>query len=444
MKYGVNIAKNFREGSRLWGILLACIVLGYLLLAATYLIPAEKLQPGLEETIKVYDQSTGRAERMDQTLVPGYPSTWLDNTSDSFFLQCAAAVSPDKSIWHQAAYNPYYSTITQSRAGDELVNYVRGDRDDLHEKSMGRYWNGYLIFLKPMLMVMSYQDVRMLNMVTLGAMLMLLLCLMYRRGMQRYLPAFGAAFLCLTPFVLPLNMHFSVVVYITLAGMLVMLLWPSWCREKLGSTALFFLLGIATVYFDMLTYPILSFGFPAVLWLLLCQEEGEKKSLCTLIRIGLAWVAGYALMWAAKWLILALAGYAEEAQFAVDSIARRSNSDEISRLGTIWRNLEVIARKPFKLLAAVGVLGLACLVFTQWKKRVRLAPASVMLVLAMLGVAALPLVWYYLLANTNHTHYFFMHRNLSVTVFAILCLLTRLLRRQDGRSLFSCDNQNLK
>ena len=438
-------AKRFFQGGiRLFAILVLSVALGFVLLAATYLVPAEQMQPQLEETIKVFDQSTGRAERMDQILVPGYSSTWLDNTSDSFFLQCAAASSPHMSIWQQAAYNPYYSTIIHSRAGDELVNYVKNAREELHEKSMGRYWNGYLVFLKPLLTVMSYEDIRMINMVALGAMLTLLVCLMYRRGMQRYIPAFATAFLTLTPFVLPLNMHYSVVVYIMLAGMIAMLLWPEGCCKRLGSTALFFLLGIVTVYFDMLTYPILSFGFPAVMWLLLCEEEGEKRALSTLIRIGLAWVAGYALMWAAKWLVLALFGYAQEAQFAVNSIARRSNSESISRIGTIWRNLEVIARKPFKLLAAAGVLMFSGMVFKQWRQRARLVSVPLVLVISMAGVAMLPLVWYYLLANTNHTHYFFMHRNLSVTVFAGLCLLTRILRREDGHTLFACENQMLK
>ena len=245
--------------------------------------------PRLMETIEVFDPATGRQERMDQTLVPGYPSTWLDNTSDSFFLQCAAAGSEDASIWKRAAYNPYYSFDFQNTAGAELVEYVKNGAGTLTEKSMGRYWNGYLIFLKPLLTVMSYQDIRMLNMVVLAVLVAMLIGLMYRRGMQRYLIAFGVAFLSLTPFVLPLNMHYSVVVHISLVGMIVMLLWPDWCCDRLGSTMLFFLLGIVTVYFDMLTYPILSFGFPAVLWLLLCEEEGEGRALRTLIRIGLAW-----------------------------------------------------------------------------------------------------------------------------------------------------------
>lgn len=437
-------AKGLRTALKLAGILILSIALGYLLLALTYLIPYEKLSPRLMETIHVFDPETGRGERMDQTLVPGYPSTWLDNTSDSFFLQCSAAVREDVSIWNQAAHNPYYSTFLQSSAGDELIRYVKYGPEGLMEKSMGRYWNGYLIFLKPLLTMMSYQDIRMMNMVVLGVLLSLFVGLMYRRGMQRYLIAFMLAFLSLTPFVLPLNMHCSVVVYIALVSMIAMLLWPHACRTALGSTALFFLIGIATVYFDMLTYPILSFGFPAVLWLLLCDEEGEKKALVTLIRIGLAWLAGYALMWASKWIILAAAGYREDAVFAVNSIFRRSDSEGISRIGTIWRNIGVIWRKPFKLLAVAAAVLTMVAVALQLRKKEKFTPAAPALIMALTGVVLLPFVWYYLLANTNHTHYFFMHRNLSVSIFAGACLLTRLLRRRDGRSLLLCEQTTLK
>lgn len=149
-------------------------------------------------------------------------------------------------------------------------------------------------------------------------------------------------------------------------------------------------------------------------------------------------------MWAGKWMILALAGYIEDAVFAVNSIARRSDSEGISRIGTIWRNLGVLWRKPLKLLTVAGIAALLRIIFAQLKKENAFEAVPIALVLALLGVAILPFVWNYLLANTNHTHYFFMHRNLSATIFAALCLITRLLRRRDGRSLLACEAGKLK
>lgn len=437
--------KYLKKGGRLALMLLMCIVAGYVLLAGTYLIPTEKLMFGLRETIRVFDESLEDHETMDQTLVEGYPSTWLDNTSDNFFLLSAAYENPEESIWQQAAGNPYYTGHHHSTAGAELVTYVTHGPEGRGVALQGRYWNGYLLFLKPLLTVMSYQDIRMINMVAQGVMLVALLCLLYRRGLQRYIPAFGAAYLCLTPFVIPLNMHYSVVIYIMLAAMLAMLLWPRWVHEKLGSTAFFMLLGAATVYFDMLTYPLLAFAFPAILWLFLCDEEGEARSLITLIRIGLAWLAGYAVMWAGKWVIMALTGYAEETKWALESIFIRSDSSELGRFSAIGRNLQVLMRKPFKLLA-LGAAAVAAVVFIRGmlSKESRFVPASPMLWLSLLGLAVLPFAWYAAMVNSNHVHYFFMHRSLSITVFAGLCLLTRVLKRTDGRSWFVLPPTELK
>lgn len=433
-----------KKGGRLALLLAACIAAGYALLAAVYLIPTDRLMVGLNETIRVFDEVQTGAERMDETLVEGYPSTRLDNTSDNFFLQAAAYENPSESVWKQAAVNPYYAALHQSTSGAELVQYVKKGSDEMELHSQGRYWNGYLLFLKPLLTVMSYQDIRMFNMVLQAALVLALGCLMYRRGMQRYLPAFGAAYLCLTPIVLPLNMHYSVVVYLLLIGMLILLLWPRWARDGIGSTAFFLLLGAATAYFDMLTYPLLAFAFPAVLWLLLCEEEGEGRALRTLIRIGLAWLIGYAVMWAGKWLIMLLTGFGEEAADAIESIFIRSDASEIGRFSSIGRNLQVLWRKPYKLPALGAAAVTAVCLWKGLRAKGRFVSASPMLCLSLLAIAALPFAWYIVLANSTHVHSFFMHRSLSVTVFAGLCLLTRLLKRADGRSLFAPSAWELK
>ena len=422
---------RIRRGCTLALTLLGCVVLGYVLLAAAYAIPQEALQAHLLESTRLFDDRDGSREEMDEILIKGYPSTWLDNTSDGFFLQYAA-YEGDESIWEKALVNPRYVAQYHSTPAAELIEQLEQGTQNMNRVTLSRYWHGYLVLLKPLLLFFSYQDLRMLNMIVQGGMLMWLLYLMQQRGLKRYLPALGIALLALTPFVMPLNMHYSVVYLIALLGMIIMLQWPTWVQNRLGSSMLFLLLGIATSYFDMLTYPLLSFGLPAVLWLVLSEKEGGSNALRTLIRIGLIWLMGYAVMWAGKWALVAIGASPAEAATALETFATRSSAENYGRLATVWRNIAVVWRKPFKVLALVGCVAVAVKLGCRLKHKERLlAPVSPLLALSLVGLAALPLVWYFLLPNTNHVHYFFMHRALSITVFALLCLLTKLMEKQN-------------
>ena len=102
-------------------------------------------------------------------------------------------------------------------------------------------------------------------------------------------------------------------------------------------------------------------------------------------------------------------------------------------MATVLRNVDVLWRKPFKLLAlAVAAMAAGVLLRRLCRRERLLASVKPGLALSFLGLSVLPLAWYYILPNTNHVHYFFMHRALSVTVFALLCLATKLLERQEA------------
>ena len=421
-----------RRGGRLALALLVSIALGFGLLAAVYAIPQQAINAHVLESMQLFDGSDGQREKMNETLVKGYPSTWLDNSSDGFFLQYAV-YDGEETLWEKALLNYRYVVKGHTTPDAELTEQLTAGTENLIKAPLSRYWHGYLVVLKPLLLFLSYQDIRMVNMIVQGGLLAWLLCLMCERGLKRYLPALTVAILALTPFVMPLNMHYSVVYLIALLGMIAMLQWPGWIEGKLGSSMLFLLLGIATSYFDMLTYPLLSFGLPAVLWLLLSEKEGGANALRTLIRIGLIWFAGYAGMWAGKWLLVAVFHSPAEAVTALQSFTYRSSAEEYGRMATVLRNVDVLWRKPFKLLALAGAAMAAGVLLRRLCRRERLlASVKPGLALSFLGLAVLPLAWYYILPNTNHVHYFFMHRALSVTVFALLCLATKLLERQEA------------
>lgn len=411
-------------GLRLTAILLCGIAVGFLLLTLAYAVPFDAMRGNLERSLSVFDGSEGTAEDVNETLVRTYPSTWLDNATDQRFLLHAAYTS-DEPLTRQALLAPWYSagdgepflTSLQARVLDN-------DPQSMITFSYARYWHGYLIILKPLLTLFSYQDIRMTNLMVQGALLMALFLMMVKRGLARYLPALGCALLCLTPFVLPLCMQYAVVYTLTLTAMLVLLTLPRVTGE--GKLVIFLLTGMATSYFDLLTYPLLTFGLPFALALLLEERSGQRL-LPAALGLSAAWLFGYIGLWAGKWLLLALAGETDSLRLVWDTISTRVSAEEVTRLSAILRNVAVLWRKPFK-LAGLAVLAAGAVCWFRGRSRHKPVPPA--LALTLTALAALPFLWYALTANHSHIHYFYTHRILAVTVFALLCLLTRLCERR--------------
>ena len=174
-------------------LLLGGILLGMLLLMAAYALPTEPIRKHLGESLLCFDGSDGMPETDDETLVKTYSSTWLDIRTD-LVMMLIAAYDSDASPWEQALENRMYNdTERYYRLSERLAAVAHGvgkDAEPAH--SYGRYWHGYLVLLKPLLLFCSYMDIRMLNVLAQGTLLLYLLLQLKKSGV-RCIPALGAA-----------------------------------------------------------------------------------------------------------------------------------------------------------------------------------------------------------------------------------------------------------
>ncbi len=401
-------------------ILLVCgIVVGFVLLMAACALPIEPIRQNAYESMVTFETYEGPGEGMKHLLAPTYATTWLDNTTDVRMMMLAIHHS-DAPLTYRAAMSLQHVYANMGNLAQDVL-MLRDQPEAMQEDQYSRYWHGYLIVLKPLLMWCTYMDIRMINGLAQGALLILLVVQMYKRGLGRYLMAFGISFAMLTPWALALCLQYSTCYYPMMLGMIALLRFDGWIEKRLGFPAFFMLLGMATAYFDFLTYPLVTFGMPAVVWFLL---HGEKRNPFPMfVKIGLGWLMGYAGMWLGKWLIVYLFGDKQSVLNAFSALATRTSGDEVSRLSAIGRNLAVYWRKPYKLMA-LGACAAFAVGFIRAKGRLHVPSAPLALCYAL--TAALPLAWYFCVAHHSHVHYFFTHRSLCVTAFALLCCLTRI------------------
>lgn len=416
---------------RLALILVCGIVTGFLLLVAVYALPTAPVAENVRLSVQSLDGSWETGEIAYEQLVKGYVTTQLDNSTDANMLLVAAHES-DESPVQQAIDTATY--MLGGRCYPALIAYGQTGAETLTSVPIARYWHGYLIFLKPLLSFLSYMDIRMLQMIVQQLLLGAAVVGFCRRGLTRYTPALLLSLLCITPAVTGFSLQFSTVYTLFLVAVLLLLYAPGIARTRFSRAVFFLLVGMATSYFDYLTYPVATFGMPFITLLLLYPAESRKQAALEMAVCLGAWLAGYFGMWAGKWIIAALLG--QDGWFVPNLLAkigqRSSHVAEgvsIGYFALLRALMSVFAKRTYLLAAVLTALGYG---FWAWRLRRKIRTperrfperkSRVTLALA----ALLPPVWYAFTANHTYDHLFFTSRALVVTAFAVLALITTLL-----------------
>ena len=359
-------------------------------------------------------------------LYQNWRSTRLDNFTDSIMLLLAAY--PGDGNFVQNAMLSTYTRFADHDPAQGLVKWATGATDGMQTHSYARYWHGYLVWLKPLLLVFDYGHIRILNAVLQCLLNLLVLYAMFRRGRKRLMLPYLLMVLFLTPTALFQSFQFSWIFYVTAAAVLLLVLRFEKLAAAGGLWRVFLFTGMATSYVDFLTYPLFTLGVPLALCIALRGRESLKTSLADVIGLSLTWGIGYVGMWAGKWLLCGLLTGSDVLMTVQGNIlARMSNATLEETFGwvdVVKRNIEAynhwIYLGPFLLCTAgyalffgrehITLSGGALSVSRQWA-------GGALLPLAL--AALIPFVWYFVAGNHTYIHYWYAHRTLAVTAFAI-------------------------
>lgn len=99
------------------------------------------------------------------------------------------------------------------------------------------------------------------------------------------------------------SLQFFPVLAITLGGATLLCNDNNRINSNIG--LFFFIIGSITSFFDLLTTPLLTLGFPLLVWISLQPDEQTeiKKDVVTIFKHSVSWFSGFALTWVTKWLL---------------------------------------------------------------------------------------------------------------------------------------------
>lgn len=396
--------------------LLLAIVIGTLLLIGVFLLPTDSIDKHVKESayilaneevnIKVFDWCTSN----------------LDNFTDSLML-LEAANDNNHSLIVKAmgVYRIDYIDETIGPYNTLIKHYVNNEDNEILT-SYERYWHGYLIFLKPLLMIMNYGGIRILNLI-LQTLLTIILCIsMYKNNLKKYIISYVISYLMLMPYVISLSLQYSTCFYIFTIALLVMV---NMNKDKLKkyNYLIFLNIGISVAYFDYLTYPLVTLGIPLLFYLSIKKDEINIKSVISLC---LYWAIGYLGMWAAKWILGDIFTNETVIKDTINQILiRTSNTNDgvtYSLFDCIYTNYALFLATPFKYVLFIYLVYLIYrYIEYAYTNKYNLINKELLIYLL---IAFFPIIWFMFTINHSIIHgYLFVNKIVVLTFISAMFYL---------------------
>ena len=362
----------------------------------------------------------------------------FDNYTDALMINTAYSID-NKTPFYSAfvARKNYIPGVTEKVEEDGVgelkssSNYLWHDEvGDLYDTvnnqvkesfEYARYWHGYLVFLRPLLLIFNLQQIRILLTGIFICLSIKLLSLIAKKLNMEIAIIFLLGLFGVEYFYMGLSLQGCFVFLITMISSIFILEK----YEKIKNIPLvFFVIGMLTNFLDFLTVPLLTWGVPATLYFLLKQKNEEitlKEEILLFIKIGISWILGYALTWAGKWILVDLIYNKGLIKTAIEQVLYRSAKIEnITGLDIIYYNVYYMII-PFCIWGIIIALQLVKRIKTKNKNTNKEVDYKEIIKyrLPYIIIGLMPFVWYLVLKNHSCWHNFFTYRNLLLTIIAI-------------------------
>ena len=295
---------------------------------------------------------------------------------------------------------------------DANINYVR-------------YWMGFRIFIKPLLVLFSYEGICWVISLAFFTLAFAAAALTAGRIGTRAALCLGGAVCLINPAIAAHSPQLACCFLLGFAFCLYIL-----GRDGHGCnwSAAFCAFGALTQYFDFYTAPLVTLGLP----LLLLLETGRQpeRSLRQTLRCCGAWLYGYAAMWLCKLALTGIFTGINGLEDGLTSLGGRLGVKVVEgyeeyysaarALKSVWSTAF-----PGSLTVPAALLFAAAVVISGLVYMLRGSRAERELAASELIITLLPLAWYAAAAQPSCIHAWFQYRSLAVLFFGAFLFFSR-------------------
>lgn len=343
----------------------------------------------------------------------------LDNYTDTLMLNTAYTVNsttPLKSALTNLRFH------TDSNGTNQILDLKSSINNSVGEfVGYERYWHGYLLYLRPLLVIFTFQQIRNLMYIFLVSLVICFLYFVYKKFKTGYTFAFGFGLFVSDILSTQGSLQFSIVFLISLIASIYLL------QRTINRSILylfFFIVGAVTVFFDLLTAPLVTLGLP----LIISHLQDKKSSIKSLIYFCIMWGLGYTLMWATKWGTAQMLYTPTAISTALSEITHRT----VSQADANFSQINAIKLNFFQLIGydrisklmtiLIGILATLLMIFFN-----KISTKYLKNILPLIFIGALPYTWYLVIANHSYIHVWYTYRIQMISVISYALIFIQLI-----------------
>ncbi len=339
---------------------------------------------------------------------PEYPVVnSLDNTFFTSYLPGVLDNNTMKKVFSIAFDTPERVSFSEALKKGVVPTYTR-------------YWHGYIAVLRPLMNLIDYEQMQILNSFILIALIAFVTAGFYKRGGIRKALLYLSSTMLVMPMAIGICFQYTWVFSIANIAILVYFKKQDWFEQGNRYFYYFLIIGIFTVYLDLLTYPLYAWALPAFTWILF--DKGDrfegKKGFLNVFKFVIPFTIGYAGVWFLKWCIASIVLRSNELSEAIREVSARSGSGFTlrDRIFTYYKNWKHYSYVIYLMILCAWLIWWLVLGIIRGYKRNNRAIA--------IGLIALsPVAWYTLASNHCYIHHSFTYRNLSIMFAAGIALM---------------------
>lgn len=422
-------------------------ILAFIIVIATFIVALvlsslftrDWIQKNTEESAKIIMQ-VGNPSRVLNAL--------FDNDTDTLMINNAYSMDPnnllESALLGRRNYLPekeqtVYEDVnveTDIKPNEEYIiqeQLIRTVNNTINESyEYARYWHGYVTILRPLLIFFNYNEIREIMIGVLAILAIILLMVLYKKISFKYCFVIIISLIASEYFLMGFTLQGLMTFIICMISSILICIR----YEKIKNIGIyFFVIGMVTCYFDLLTHPIITLGVPMIIYLLLKQEKEQmsfKETIKFIILNTLLWGIGWGATNLAKWVIVDILYDRNLVHKSIVQFIFRSqgtSTEKLSWYAGLLNNWNWALKNTSKFF---GVLVVYVIYYVI--KNYKNITLNIKDALPYLIISFMPIAWFLVMVNHTWLHYWFTWRNLIVFYIGTGIFLLKLFSIKGGNS----------
>lgn len=345
----------------------------------------------------------------------------MDNFTDTYMLNLAISANSEHPVEAGMMNYSYKPQEEYMKFAYDTEKVARGEITNLRKWSYGRYWHGYQVILRPLLIILTYPQIRVFNYIIFTLLLIAIIWLLSQKISTATACIFGVSLLIINFPIVPYSMQFSTCFYIAFISMILLMKIPVLTKSKSNTFCTFFIIGGITSYLDFLTTPQLTLGLPLITYMLTKHPKNKWK---TLIVICIVWGLGYGLLWASKWMVgylltgnNILTDAMQKARFRISTQYNGMDMSIANIFNHIWDRIHT--KELLYFYTSITIILLSIGIYLKILKNRQVFKEYSWLLLIMLITP----IWFLILRNHSILHFWFTWRAGLLSLFSLLLFI---------------------